>query len=122
MPTESVVKHSTSLLPSLSSFHTSSLNSSSTSSFKLSFVLCPGPLILFWPHLLIPPPLYLSFYRLHTYWILALLDLAHDAKEKFRRFITGWLVELLKEVLKTIRGDGDHGGGIVRTENVRADL
>ena len=38
----------------------------------------------------------------------------------------GWLVEPLKEVLRTIRGDeggeGGGGGGIVRSENVKADL
>jgi nuclear control of ATPase protein 2 len=48
--------------------------------------------------------------------------LAHDAKETLRGFLTGWLIEPLKEVLRTIRGDEGEGGGIVRTENVRADL
>ena len=119
-PTELLLKLSTSLLPSLSTFHTSSLNSSSTSSF--SSILRPGPLVLYWPHLLVLPPLSLYFYRSHAYWIPALLELAYDAKETLRGFITGWLIEPLKEVLRTIRGDEDDGGGIVRTENVRADL
>ena len=117
---ELLLKLSTSLLPSLSTVHTTSLKSSSTSS--LSSILRPGPLVLFWPHLLVLPPLSLYFYRSHTYWIPALLDVAHDAKETLRGFITGWLIEPLKEVLRTIRGDEDQGGGIVRTENVRADL
>jgi nuclear-control-of-ATPase protein 2 len=117
---ELLLKLSTSLLPSLSSFHASSLNSSSTSSF--SSILRPGPLVLFWPHLLVLPPLSLYFYRSHTYWVPALLDLARDAKETLRGFLMGWLIEPLKEVLRTIRGDEGQGGGIVRTENVRADL
>jgi hypothetical protein len=49
--------------------------------------------------------------------------LAYDAKETLRGFLTGWLIEPLKEVLRTIRGDEGQGrGGIMRTENVRADL
>ena len=117
---ELLLKLSTSLLPSLSCHHTSSLKSSSTSSF--SFILRPGPLVLFWPHLLVLPPLSLYFYKSHTYWVPALLDLARDTKETIRGFLTGWLIEPLKEVLRTIRGDEGQGGGIVRTENVRADL
>ena len=120
-PVELLLRLSTSLLPSLSSIHTSSLNiSSSTSSF--TSLLRPGPLVLFWPHLLVLPPVSFYFYTSHTYWIPALLDLAYDAKETLRGFITGWLIEPLKEVLRTIRGAELEGQGIVRTENVRADL
>ena len=119
-PVELLLKLSTSLLPSLSTFHASSLNSSSTSS--VSSILRPGPLVLFWPHLLVLPPLSLYFYRSHTYWVPALIELAHDTKETLRGFLTGWLIEPLKEVLRTIRGDEGEGGGIVRTENVKADL
>jgi nuclear-control-of-ATPase protein 2 len=119
---ELLLNLSTSLLPSLSSLHTSSLSSSSSPS-SFSSILRPGPLVLFWPHLLILPPLSLYLYRSHTDWVPAFLDLAHDAKETIRGFLTGWLIEPLKEVLRTIRGDeGQGGGGIVRTENVRADL
>ena len=120
-PVELLLKLSTALLPSLSTSHTSSLNNpSSTSS-----VLRPGPLTLYWPHLLILPPLSLYFYKSHTYWVPAFLELAYDAKETVRGFVMGWLVEPLKEVLRTIRGDegGEGGGGgIVRSENVKADL
>ena len=118
---ELLLKLSTSLLPSLSSIHTSSLNVSSSPTSSFSSLLRPGPLVLFWPHLLVLPPLSLYFYTSHTYWVPALLDLAHDAKETLRGFITGWLIEPLKEVLRTIRGD-EGQGGIVRTESVRADL
>jgi nuclear-control-of-ATPase protein 2 len=69
------------------------------------------------------PPVSFYCYTSHTYWIPALLDLAYNAKETIRGFITGWLMEPLKEVLRTIRGGELEGrGGIVRTESVRADL
>ena len=55
--------------------------------------------VLFWPHLLVLPPLSLSFYTSHIYWVLAFLDLARNAKETLKGFVTGWLIELLKEVL-----------------------
>lgn len=117
LPVELLLKLSTSLLPSLSSTHASSLNLTSSS----SSILRPGPLILFWPHLLVIPPLSLYCYTSHTYWVPAFLNLMHDAKETLRGFVTGWLVEPLKEVLRTIRGDRGQGG-IVRNESVRADL
>jgi nuclear-control-of-ATPase protein 2 len=72
------------------------------------------------PHTVVLPPLSLYFYRSHTYWIPALLDLAHDAKETLGGVLTGWLIELLKEILRTIRDDEGKGGGIVIAENVRA--
>lgn len=119
-PSQLLLRLSTSLLPSLSSIHISSLKVSSPTS-SLSALLRPGPLVLFWPHLLVLPPLSLYCYTSHIYWVPALLDLARDTKETIRGFITGWLIEPLKEILKTIKGD-EVLGGIVRTENVTADL
>ncbi|KAF8805065.1 NCA2-domain-containing protein [Phlegmacium glaucopus] len=119
-PVELLLKLSTSLLPSLSSIHTSSLNASLPAS-SLSSLLRPKPLVLIWPHLLVLPPLSLYLYTSHTYWVPALLDLAHDAKDTLRGFVTGWLIEPLKDVLRTIRG-GEGQVGIVKTEGVRADL
>ena len=118
---ELLLKLSTSLLPSLSSVHASSLNAYSSPTSSFSSLLRPGPFVLFWPHFLLLPPLSLYCYTSHTYWIPALLDLVCDAKETVRGFVTGWLVEPLKEVLRTIRGD-EVQGGIVKTESVKADL
>jgi len=119
-PAELLLKLSTSLLPSLPTVHASSLNNASPTSSFLS-LLRPGLLVLLWPHLLVLPPLSLYLYTSRTHWVPALLDLAHDAKETLRGFVTGWLIEPLKGVLRTIRGD-EGQGGIVKTEGVRADL
>ena len=118
---ELLLNLSTSLLPSLSSIHTSSLHSFSPPTSPSSSVLRPASLIRLWPHLIVVSSLSLYFYKSHTYWVPALLDLAYDTKDTIRGFISGWLIEPLKEVLRTIRGD-EGQGGIVRTENVRADL
>ena len=90
-PVELLLKLSTSLLPSLFP---------STSSF--SSILHPGPFFLFWPHFPVLPPLSLYSYTSHTY-CLAILELALDANGTLRGFLTGWLIEPLKEVLGTIR-------------------
>ena len=120
-PVELLLNLSTSLLSSLSSTHTSSLNASSSPTPSLSSLLRPRSLVLFWPHLLLLPPLSLYLYTSHTYWVPAFLDLAHDTKDTVRGFVTGWLIEPLKEVLRTIRGN-ETQGRIVSTEGVRADL
>jgi hypothetical protein len=47
-----------------------------------------------------------------------------DARETVEGFVKGWLVEPLKEVLKTVRAGGAEGevGVIVSKEGVIADL
>ena len=47
--------------------------------------------------------------------------MACDAKETLRGFVTGWLIEPLREIMKTVRAGGEDGV-IVRKEGVAADF
>jgi nuclear-control-of-ATPase protein 2 len=47
--------------------------------------------------------------------------MAHDARETLENFFKDWLLEPIKDVIKTIRTGGEEGV-IVRKEGVAADM
>ncbi|PPQ64964.1 hypothetical protein CVT24_008152 [Panaeolus cyanescens] len=83
----------------------------------------PSRLVQIWPQLVLLPPL--AFYLLTTgakeNWVPRLLDVLKDGKETIRGFVSGWLIEPLMDVLKTVRGGRDEGV-IVSQEGVAANL
>lgn len=86
-------------------------------------LLRPRSLVLIWPKVVLLPPLLLlackSLYASRT----SLKEVAKDAVETLRGFVRGWLLEPLRDVLRTVRsGSGDEEGVLVRKEGVLADL
>lgn len=81
----------------------------------------PSRLTLLWPKILLLPPLCIYVIRCAYISRATLVEVITDAKETLEGFVTGWLIEPLKEVLKTIRAGGEDGV-IVRKEGVAADL
>ena len=81
----------------------------------------PSRLTLQWPQLLLLPPLCIYAARFAYNSRATLAEVMSDAKETLEGFFTGWLIEPLKEVLKTVRAGGEDGV-IVRKEAVAADL
>lgn len=81
----------------------------------------PSRLTLLWPRLLLLPPL--TLYCVKTLYAsrATLTDLAKDTLETIHTFVVDWLLEPLREVLRTIRAGGEEGV-IVRREAVSADL
>ncbi|KAG6812573.1 hypothetical protein H0H92_002225 [Tricholoma furcatifolium] len=81
----------------------------------------PSRLTLIWPHLLLLPPL--SLYALRSIYAsrASLAELVIDAKETAVGFVKGWLLEPLKDVVKTVRA-GSEDGVIVQKEGIAADL
>ncbi|TFK40521.1 ATP synthase regulation protein NCA2-domain-containing protein [Crucibulum laeve] len=112
-PLTDILRLSQTILPSLPQSHTQKLRSQR--------LLRPPRLVLIWPKLLLLPPL--AIYS--AQWAYAsretLVGFAKDAKETVEGFVHGWLIEPLREVLKTVRASGDEGV-IVRKEGVLADL
>lgn len=103
-------------LPSLGPIHVEYL--------KSRHLLRPSRITLLWPKLLFLPPLILYALRFGYASRVTLLDMLKDARETVEGFVKGWLVEPLKEVLKTVRAGGAEGEGgvIVSKEGVIADL
>jgi nuclear-control-of-ATPase protein 2 len=81
----------------------------------------PSRLTLLWPRILLLPPLGIYVIRSVYTSRATLAEVASDAKETLEGFVTGWLIEPLREVLKTVRAGGEDGV-IVRKEGVAADL
>lgn len=81
----------------------------------------PSRLTLMWPRILLLPPLCIYIIRYAYASRASLAEIASDAKKTLEGFVTGWLIEPLKEVLNTVRAGGEDGV-IVRKEGVAADL
>ncbi|TEB36201.1 NCA2-domain-containing protein [Coprinellus micaceus] len=118
-PVDLVQLLSTTTLPSLSTSHLPTLSQQN--------LLRPSRLTRLWPKLLLLPPLALYAIRFAYTTTPAIAAFLHDAKATVEGFIQGWLVEPLRDVLRTIRaGSGGglegEGGVIVRPEGVRADM
>lgn len=81
----------------------------------------PSNLVLAWPKLILGPPLLLfgfkSLYSSRT----SLQGVAKDAWNTFLGLWQGWLIDPLKDVLRTVRTGGE-GSVIVQKEAVAADL
>lgn len=103
-------------LPSLGPTHVDYL--------KSQHLLRPSRITLLWPKLLFLPPLALYALRFGYASRVTLFDMLKDARDTVEGFVKGWLVEPLKEVLKTVRAGGAEGeaGVIVSKEGVIADL
>ncbi|KAH0586219.1 hypothetical protein H2248_007475 [Termitomyces sp. 'cryptogamus'] len=84
--------------------------------------LCRPPrLILMWPRLLLLPPLCIYILRSAYTSRASLAELAFDAKATAEGFVRGWLLDPLKDVIKTVRA-GSQDGVIVQKEGIAADL
>lgn len=83
----------------------------------------PSRLVQMWPQLVLLPPLALYLFNTgaRENWVPRFIDVLKDGKETIQGFVSGWLVEPLMDVLKTVRG-GRGEGVIVREEGVTADL
>ncbi|KZT25389.1 NCA2-domain-containing protein [Neolentinus lepideus HHB14362 ss-1] len=81
----------------------------------------PTQLTLMWPRLVLGPPL--ALYACKSVWAEreSLDELARQAVETMRGFWTGWIVEPVRDIVRTVRVGGE-GGVIVRKEGVEADL
>ena len=81
----------------------------------------PSRLTLLWPQLLILPPLSLYLARTTYSSRDSLLEMANEAGETIHNFVCDWLLQPIKDVVKTIRAGGEDGV-IVRKEGVAADM
>ncbi|TFK52609.1 NCA2-domain-containing protein [Heliocybe sulcata] len=81
----------------------------------------PPRLTLMWPRLILGPPL--ALYAFKWFWAEreSLDELARQAVETVRGFWNGWIVEPVRDIVRTVRAGGE-GGVIVRKEGVEADL
>lgn len=81
----------------------------------------PPRLVLLWPKLLLLPPL--TLYALRSLYVSrdSLLEMAQETTDTVKGFLVYWLIEPLREVLKTVRTRGEDGV-IVRKEGVMADM
>lgn len=80
----------------------------------------PSWLTLSWPKLLLLPPLCLYGLRYAYTSKATLMEVAIDTRETVKGFFMGWLIDPLRDVLKTVRAGGEDGV-IVRKEGVAAD-
>ncbi|KAG5648362.1 hypothetical protein DXG03_004934 [Asterophora parasitica] len=84
-------------------------------------LLRPSRLTLIWPKLLLLPPLFIFALRSAYSSRATLRELASDAKATAEGFIRGWLLDPLKDVLKTVRAGGE-GSIIIQKEAIAANL
>jgi nuclear-control-of-ATPase protein 2 len=99
------------------------LNRSHGQMLEANGLLRPKRWILIWPKVVLLPPLVLfackSLYASRT----SLEEVARDAAETLRGFVMGWLVEPLRDVLRTVRsGSSGETAVLIRREGVLADL
>ncbi|KAF9651329.1 NCA2-domain-containing protein [Thelephora ganbajun] len=81
----------------------------------------PSNLVLAWPKLLLSPPFILYGFKLLYTSRASLREVAKDAWNTLMGLWRGWLIDPLKDVLKTVRAGGE-GSIIVQREAVAADL
>ncbi|TFY83106.1 hypothetical protein EWM64_g910 [Hericium alpestre] len=84
-------------------------------------LLKPSRLVLLWPRLVLLPPL--GLYAIKQLYASqdSLIAMGQDAWATVKGFWRGWLVEPMKDMVKTVRAGGDEGM-IVSKESVDADL
>ncbi|KAF9013543.1 ATP synthase regulation protein NCA2-domain-containing protein [Cyathus striatus] len=84
-------------------------------------LLRPSRWVLLWPKLLLLPPL--ALYGLKSIYAsrATLYNFSIDAKETVEGFIKGWLIEPIRDVLKTVRAGGEEAV-LVHKEGVAAEL
>ncbi|GLB38357.1 putative NCA2-domain-containing protein [Lyophyllum shimeji] len=84
-------------------------------------LLRPSGLTLIWPQLVLLPPLCVYALRSAYASRAAFFELAMDAKATVEGFVRGWLLDPLKDVIKTVRAGGEEGV-IVQPEGIAADF
>ena len=81
----------------------------------------PSNLVLAWPKLVLGPPLLLYGFKLLYTSRTSLQEVAKDAWNTVLGLWQGWLIDPLKDALRTVRTGGE-GSIIVQKEGVAADL
>lgn len=81
----------------------------------------PSSLVLAWPKLLLGPPLLLYGFKLLYTSRTSLQGVAKDVRNTLLGLWQGWLIDPLKDVLRTVRTGGE-GSIIVQKEAVAGDL
>jgi nuclear-control-of-ATPase protein 2 len=81
----------------------------------------PANLVLAWPKLVLGPPLLLYGFKLLYTSRVSLQEVANDVWGTLLGLWQGWLIDPLKDVLKTVRAGGE-GSIIVQKGAVAADL
>ena len=81
----------------------------------------PSYLVLAWPKLVLGPPLLLYGFKLLYTSRTSLREVVKDAWSTLLGLWQGWLIDPIKDVLRTVRTGGE-GSIIVRKEGVIADL
>ncbi|KAH8825237.1 NCA2-domain-containing protein [Flagelloscypha sp. PMI_526] len=81
----------------------------------------PRRLTLIWPKLLVIPPV--SLYMIYALYSArtSVWEFMQDAKETASGFLRGWIVEPVKDILKTVRA-GSAQSIVIQEEAVRADI
>jgi nuclear-control-of-ATPase protein 2 len=100
------------------------LKNSHSQMLKSNGLMRPRTLVLMWPKIVLIPPLLLYVCKSLYASRASLQEVAKDAAQTVEGFLRGWLLEPLRDVLKTVRtGSADDGVGVlVRKEGVLADL
>lgn len=81
----------------------------------------PSAFVRFWPKLFLLPPLCIYTIRYAYASRATIVQVIRDVRETVVGFFRGWLVEPIKDVLRTVRTGGEDGI-IVRREAVDADM
>jgi len=81
----------------------------------------PSNFALAWPKLVLGPPLLLYGFKLLYTSKTSLQEVAEDAWNTLRGLWQGWLIDPLKDVLRTVRTGGE-GSVIVQREAIASDL
>jgi nuclear control of ATPase protein 2 len=81
----------------------------------------PTALVRLWPRLLLLPPAVI--YAIGTLYSsrAGIFEMAKEVKETSEAFVRSWLLEPIREIIKTVRAGGDEGV-IVRREGITADF
>ncbi|KAI4524433.1 NCA2-domain-containing protein [Schizophyllum commune Loenen D] len=85
-------------------------------------LLRPGYWTRMWPVFAAAPPVLLALGGYAWRSREALLEMLRDAKETARGFLIGYLLEPIKDVIRTVRSGGEGGGMLVHKEAVEADI
>lgn len=85
-------------------------------------LLRPGYWTRMWPVFAVAPPALLAAGGYAWRSRDALVEMLRDARDTARGFLIGYLVEPIKDVVRTVRTGGEGGGMLVHKEAVEADI
>lgn len=92
-----------------------------SSIFSVDRLERPSTLVLAWPKLVLGPPLLLYGFKLLYTSRASLQEVAKDTQNTLLGLWQGWLIDPLKDILRTVRTGGE-GSVIVQKGAVAADL